>query len=101
MPAVMVSPARDQIVINDTRFIDIDSATGLQIEATFRHRRHPSATHAVGVSRDLHPMAHRGNRLSFGEKILRHPHQILVIADVFRRAAAREKEAQIFALIDL
>ena len=65
------------------------------------HGRHAAALHAVRGDDDLHAVAHARHRLVLLEKILSDADEILVVADVLRRAPPAEENPRVFDLVDV
>lgn len=96
MPVVVKRPAADQVAVDDARLVDKDPAADFEVELAFRHRGHAAAADAIGGGRDFDAVADAGDREFLVEEVPCDSHQVCVIADVLRRAAAAEKDAEVF-----
>ena len=92
----MPGAAADQVAVDDAGLVDEDAAEGRHVQRAFGHGGHfASALERARGRHDLHAVAGHGHRLVFLEEVARDAHQVLVVAQILRRAAAREEEAGI------
>src|SRR4051794_27095830 len=68
-PVVVVGSAADEVAVHHARLVDVDPAAHLQVETALGHGRHAAALDAAGAGRDLHPVAHAGDRLAGLEEV--------------------------------
>src|SRR3954468_23276062 len=97
---VMVSPATYKVSIDHARFVDEDAAADFQVELALWYSRHPPPLDAASVSWNLNAMANGSNRLTCIKEMASYPHQIFVIANVFRSSSAAEIDPEVLVRID-
>ena len=85
----------DEVAVDDAGFVDKNAAAHFEVKLRLRHRGHPAALHAIGAGDDFHAVAHTGDGRVLLEKVTRDAQQILVLANVFRRAATAEKDTEV------
>ena len=98
---VVIGASADQVAVDDARLVDEHAAADLEVELALGHGRHAAALDAAGAGGDLHAVAHAGNGLAGLEEVPRDPQQVFVFANVFRRPASAEEDAQVVARIDV
>lgn len=99
MTIIVEGASGDEIAVDDTSFIDKNPPGNFEIELAFRDGGHAAAFHAVGVGRNFHAVANRGDWFVLRKKILCDADEILIVADVFRGATTGEKNSKVVLLI--
>lgn len=93
----VVVPGADghHVAVDNDRLVHILRSALRDVERTVGHGGDRAAANDVRGANDFGPVAHGGHRLVDLEAAPRDAHQVLVILEVFRRAAARDEQAGI------
>ena len=97
---VIRSPA-DQIPVHHAGLVHESTPADLEVEFALWNRRHLAPINAICPGGNLHTVTYTRDGLVLLEKVSRYPHQILVIAKVFRRTTPREKDTCIIIGVDI
>ena len=101
MAVIPEGTAADEVAVDNAGFIDKCAATDFEIKLRLGHGGHAAAFYTIGARGNFHAVTHAGDGGVLLEEITRDTQEILVFANVLRRTAATEKDAEIVLGLDV